>query len=212
MPRRSVPVGVRQESDLVARLEQEGRCQRGCRRQIGPAAATVVLPFALGGRCRIGHHGDTGQRVRRRTAALGVGRIIENRAKNRVHRSTRRITRIFRNTGQSHAGSRAQWRIVDRSNGDHDIFCVALGTTDTGVALIIHGNDQRLLIPRQRIQIGGWGELQGRKCCVDGGLGSGEHHFAVCRTVAGGECQPGQGRQGDCSLGRCAEVERYLHR
>ena len=101
-------------------------------------------------------HGDTSQRICRRTAAwvsvasLKIGPKIEFTvapAGLPVSSGTlAKVTLAAVRNGASLTGVMLITTFLCRS-------C----TTDTGVALIIHGNDQRLLIPRQRIQIGGWG-------------------------------------------------------
>ncbi len=205
--RRAVPVGGRQETELIGGLEQERRRQRRRGRQVGPAAAAVVLPFALRSGGSVADDGDAGQGVGRRTAGLRIGGVGEGRGEDRADRRTGRRA-VFGDTAQSGAGGDTCRRVVDRGNGDVDGFTIGQRTADTGISLVVYGNGQQLVIGTANgVEVGGRREFERRQRGVDCRFGAGEHHLAIVGAVTGAESQPGDRAQSQRAFGRGAEVE-----
>ena len=208
LARGPVPVGSRQETYLVSVHKQERRRKRRRSGQISPASPAVVLPLSLGCRGGIRNDGNPGQRVCRRAPCLCIGIVIEDRCKQTTDAGPGRCRGIFLNACQRDTVRRAQGRIIDWGDGNGDRLGIGFRATRAGIAQVIDGNAQALLITcPQGIGIGRRRKLQGCQGRVDIGLGTGEHHLGISCATPGRERQSGQGPQSQRPLGRRAEIK-----
>ena len=99
--------------------------------------------------CRRGGIGDdchTGEAVGGRAARLGVGGVGKNRGEQAADRIPRRIGRILQHGCQRRRRCRAPRRVVDRTDGDQDRLAIGFRAAGAGIALVIDGDSQYLLV------------------------------------------------------------------